>query len=292
MESVVSLRHVSKSYGEIVALSDLNLTVSSGESIAVLGPNGAGKTTAISLLVGTRRPDTGIVQVFGLDPRQPAHRKRIGATPQESRFPQTLKTREVLSLVAAHYPASLGVEETAHDFGLGDLLDRQIGGLSGGQQRRLAVALAFIGKPDLVFLDEPTTGLDISSRRSLWSHVESYRDRGGTLLLTTHYLEEAEALADRIVVIDKGTVLFTGSADEIRNRLGVRRIDLKTDSPERLPVAPSRMDNSLATIYTSDSDGFVRELVKRNISFTDLKVGAVSLEEAFLALTQQEPETG
>lgn len=291
MTNAAELATVTKTYGDVVALDGVTLSVAEGESVAVLGPNGAGKTTAISLLVGTRKADSGSVSVFGKDPREPANRVRIGATPQDTRFPVTLKVREVLELVAAHYPASLPVSEAAERFGLVEIVNRQIGGLSGGQQRRLSVALAFIGSPDIAFLDEPTTGLDVASRRSLWEHVDRYRSHGGTLLLTTHYLEEAETLADRIIVIDRGTVLFSGTVDEIRGQLGFRRVALRTATPESLPQAPARITEDRVVVYASDSDRFVRDLVSSGVAFSDLEVRAVSLEEAFVAMTEQDKQT-
>jgi ABC-2 type transport system ATP-binding protein len=284
---VAELDRVSKSYGSVTALLETSLCVNRGEFVAVLGPNGAGKTTAINLLVGTRRPDSGSASLFGRDPRQHQNRSRIGATPQETRFPLTLKTREILVLVAAHYPSSHSIEGIAQDFSITDILERQVGGLSGGQQRRLSVALAFVGRPELVFLDEPTTGLDVTSRLALWEHIRNYRASCGSLLMTTHYLEEAEALADRIVVIDKGSVLFEGTVTEIRTRLGVTRVSLTTPDVTKLPATPMSVEGNRVTLYVQDADALVREIVKQNIPFVDLEIRPVSLEEAFLALTAE-----
>lgn len=285
MKALASLHAVHKAYGQVTALRDVSLSVEAGEAVAFLGPNGAGKTTAISLLAGTRRPDTGRVELFGGDPREPASRLRVGATPQETRFPATLKVREIVDLVAIHYPDRMSVDEAAEAFGLSDFVERQAGGLSGGQQRRLSVALAFVGRPDLVFLDEPTTGLDVTSRRQLWSHIRRYHDDGGAILLTTHYLEEAEALADRIVLIDRGEVLVEGTVEEIRERLGLKRVDLTTPAPSTLPETPAAVAGDRVTLYVSDSDAFVRALVASGVPFDDLEIRPVSLEEAFIALT-------
>jgi ABC-2 type transport system ATP-binding protein len=162
---------------------------------------------------------------------------------------------------------------------------RQVGGLSGGQQRRLSVALAFIGNPELVFLDEPTTGLDVNSRLGLWEHIRNYRTSGGSLLITTHYLEEAEALADRVIVIDHGAVLFEGTVDEIRNRLGLTRVSLTTSQVENLPASHTSVEGDRVTLHVPDANTFVRDLVTRNVPFADLEIRPVSLEEAFIALT-------
>lgn len=218
-----ALRSVSKRFGTTVALHEVDLELGTGEIVALLGPNGAGKTTALSILLGLRRPDAGRAELFGQDPRSPSARSAIGATPQESGFPQTLRVREILDLVRAHYAAPVPTAELLERFGLMAVAQRQAGGLSGGQKRRLAVALAFAGRPRAVFLDEPTTGLDVEARRGVWRAVREYAAGGGTALLTTHYLDEAEALASRIVVLSHGVVVAEGTAAELRRRAGLQR---------------------------------------------------------------------
>jgi len=188
---VAELIDVDKSYGAVTALKGVSLSLAPGETVALLGLNGAGKTTAINLLLGLRRPDRGEVRLDGGDPRTPAVRAAIGATPQETAFPQRLRCTEVIELVRRHYPDPLPAAVVIERFGLGDFAHRQTGGLSGGQRRRLALALAFVGQGRAVFLDEPTTGLDADVRRSLWRVMRDYVAGGGALLLTTHYLEEA-----------------------------------------------------------------------------------------------------
>jgi ABC-2 type transport system ATP-binding protein len=209
------LAGVSKSFRTTRALDGLDLAVEEGEILALLGPNGAGKTTAIRVLLGLRRPDAGSARLFGLDPTQADARRRVGCTPQETSFPGTLRVRELVDLVRAHYPAPLPYGELAARFDLDGLGRRQVGGLSGGERRRLACALAFAGDPDLVVLDEPSTGLDVESRRHLWQTI---RDERRTTLLTTHYLEEAAALATRVAVIHAGRIVATGSVAEISAR--------------------------------------------------------------------------
>jgi ABC-2 type transport system ATP-binding protein len=205
---VAVLAGVSKSFGRIPALDRLDLSIDAGETVVLLGPNGAGKTTALALLLGLRRPDSGEVRLFGRDPRDPRARRQTGCTPQEASFPATLRVCEVVELVRTHYPAARGRATLLEEFHLADLERRQIGGLSGGQRRRLACALAFAGDPDLVVLDEPSNGLDLESRLRLWETIRASRC---AVLLTTHSFEEAEALATRVAVLHGGRVVASGS---------------------------------------------------------------------------------
>ncbi len=202
---IASLRGVHKRLGGVEALHDVDLEVRRGEILALLGPNGAGKTTLAAILLGLRRPDTGTVRVGGL----------AGATPQGMSFPTTVRVREVIDFARAHYPAPQDTDVLLTRFELRELERRQTGGLSGGELRRLAVALAFAGSPDLVVLDEPTTGLDLESRRAVWNAVRGYADEGGGVLLTTHSLEEARALADRVAVLVRGRIVAVGQPSEL-----------------------------------------------------------------------------
>ena len=213
-----ALRAVTKRFGNTAALDSVDLEVPAGEVLALLGPNGAGKTTALSLLLGLRRPDAGSAELFGRDPRMAGARAAVGATPQESGFPPTLRVRELVDLVRAHFPAPAPAGELLERFGLAGIARRQAGGLSGGERRRLSVALAFAGRPRALFLDEPTAGLDVESRRAVWQELRSYAAAGGTVLLTTHHLEEAEALASRVVVLARGVVVAEGSPAELFGR--------------------------------------------------------------------------
>ena len=210
-----ALRTVTKRFGDTAALESVDIEVPAGEVLALLGPNGAGKTTALSLLLGLRRPDAGSVELFGRDPRMAAARVAVGATPQESGFPPTLRVRELVDLVRAHFPAPAPAGELLERFGLDGIARRQAGGLSGGERRRLSVALAFAGRPRALFLDEPTAGLDVESRRAVWQELRLYAAAGGTVLLTTHHLEEAEELASRVVVLAHGKVVAEGSPAEL-----------------------------------------------------------------------------
>ncbi|MFG1673836.1 ABC transporter ATP-binding protein [Micromonospora sp. NPDC049282] len=277
---------VSRRYGEVLALDRVDLTVRAGELVGLLGPNGAGKSTLINLLVGLRRPTAGRVELLGGDPRDPASRRQLGVTPQETGLPGTLRVGEVVDFVSAHHPDPVPRGELLERFGLTDQVRRQTGGLSGGQRRRLAVALAFVGRPRLVLLDEPTTGLDVEARHALWESIRGFHAEGGTVLLSSHYLEEVEALAQRVVVIGHGRVLADDSVAAIRGIVGVRRVSLVADDLPALPgvVATERVDGRVH-LLTTDADQLVRDLVATGAAFRDLEVRPTSLEEAFLAIT-------
>jgi len=288
-ELVAELTAVSKHFGERPALTGLTMQVARGEVVALLGPNGAGKTTALSILLGLRRPDAGVVRVFGTDPRALEVRRRWGCTPQETSFPHTLRVREVIDLVRRHYPRPAETRELLELTGLARLADRQTGALSGGERRRLAVALAFAGRPELVFLDEASTGLDVESRHLLWAAVRRYAAGGGTILLTTHYLEEAEALASRVAVIANGALVADGPTHEIRARAGAGRVCVASPVPRLEGVERVVVDGRFAAIYTKDPAYVVRQLVAAGHSLDGLDVSRSTLEEAFLGLTRSEP---
>jgi ABC-2 type transport system ATP-binding protein len=282
-----SLEVVSKRFGATQALREVDLEVRAGEVVALLGPNGAGKTTAVAILLGLRRPDSGRARLFGRDPRVAETRRRVGATPQESGLSPTLTVREIVDFVRAHYPAPAPAAEIADRFGLRDLERRQAGGLSGGQRRRLAVALAFAGDPDAVFLDEPTAGLDVASRRGVWDAVSEFAARGRSVFLTTHNLEEAEALATRVVVVSRGRVVADATVPELKARAGLKRIRLPEQQLPTLPgVVQSRVEGERHVLYVEDAGAVVRQLVLANASLDGVEILPVSLEEAFLAVTE------
>jgi ABC-2 type transport system ATP-binding protein len=285
-QAVAELRGVHKRYGKVEALGGIDLEIQPGELLALLGPNGAGKTTAVSILLGQRRPDAGSARLFGRDPTLPAARRPVGVTLQESRFPDNLTVREMVDLVRTHYPHPAATPALLERFGLSGVAGRRAGGLSGGQTRRLAVALAFAGRPQAVVLDEPTTGLDVEARHRLWEVVQAFVADGGTVLLTTHYLEEAQALASRVVVIAGGQVIAQGGVEDITGRVGLSRVRLRAPSLPELPgVTHVETDNGSYTLYTADPDGLIRTLALEGVAFTGLRVERASLEEAFLRLT-------
>ncbi len=269
---LIEAQGLRKSYGSVRALNDVGFTVDAGEVVALLGRNGAGKTTAIELLLGLRTPDAGSVTICGEPPRSPAARRNVGAMPQHTGFPDSLRVRELVELAAVHYAHPHAIDDVLAAFDLGALANDRVGGLSGGQQRRVALALAFVGNPRVVMLDEPSTGLDVEARRALWEQIRAAADETRCVLFTTHYLEEAEALATRILVIDRGVVLFDGSPRSFRERFGARRVEYVAASGERTVVT------------TDDTDGYVRELVTSGAAFRDLTVTQSSFEDVFLDL--------
>lgn len=303
----VLVEHVTRRFGAVTALDDVSLRVDAGEIVGLLGPNGAGKTTLLSLLAGLRTPDAGTVRLFGADPRDPAARTSLGTTPQETGLPDTLKVREVVDFVAGHFADPMPRAEVLERFGLTDLADRQTGALSGGQKRRLAVGLSLVGRPRLVLLDEPTTGLDVEARHVLWQALRDYHADGATVIVTSHYLEEIEALAQRVVVVGQGRVLADDSLARVLDLVAVRRVSLTlADAREghdgragrdvlaALPgvqdvsEVPDARDGTRWTLVASDADATVRALVEQGVAFTGLEVRGASLEEAFLALTSHE----
>jgi ABC-2 type transport system ATP-binding protein len=215
---VAELRAVTKTYGEVHALRGIDLAIERGELVALLGPNGAGKTTAVRILLGLNSPTTGRASVFGHHPASQAAKLRRGALLQVARVPETLRVREHIELFSSYYPNPLPLSETIAIAGLEGIEKRLFGDLSGGQKQRVLFALAVCGNPDLLFLDEPTVGLDVESRRALWTRIRAFLARGGSVLLTTHYLEEADALAHHIAVIKQGRIVAEGSPAEIKAR--------------------------------------------------------------------------
>ncbi len=227
------LDRVTKRFGPVAALDAVSFVVAEGEVVALLGPNGAGKTTAISTLLGLRRPDEGRARLFGGDPRRPSTRRNVGATPQETTFPSTLRVREVIELVRAHYERAVPSAMLYERFELGRLVNRQFGGLSGGERRRVGVALAFAGEPRLVVLDEPTAGLDREARHAVWEAIRAHTRNGGALLLSTHHMEEADALAERVVLIEGGAIAANGSVADVKAAAGLTVVRFRAAGPRR-----------------------------------------------------------
>lgn len=289
MNALVTTHELTKRYGEHTALDAVSLTIGAGECVGLLGPNGAGKTTLLSLIEGLRVPTSGAVALFGGDPRDAASRVRLGSTPQATALPEGLRVGEVLDLVAAHYPQPAPRAQIVDEFGLGELVRKQCGSLSGGQQRRVAVALAFVGNPELVLLDEPTTGLDVDGRRALWQAVKARHAAGCTIVVTSHHLEEIEQLAQRVIVIDAGVVRADDTLAAIVSGVSRRRVSLTGVAPALIqsfaPDAVLTTEDGVLTAVVPDSDEFVRALVTSGAAFSDLAVRGATLEEAFLSLT-------
>jgi ABC-2 type transport system ATP-binding protein len=288
---VASLEGASKNYGDVRALRNVNFTVHAGQVVALLGPNGAGKTTAVKLLLGLIEPNSGKARVFGGDPTNPQNRMRTGAMLQVGRVPETLRVREHIDLFSSYYPSPMPLEDVLAAAGLGNLRDRKFGDLSGGQRQRTLFALSICGNPDLLFLDEPTVGLDVEARRALWDEIRRLVGRGKTVLLTTHYLEEADALADRIAVINQGEIIAEGTPAQIKAQTSGKRIRcitaLSLASLLQIPgVTDARQDREAMEIHAREAESVVRALLARDSSLSGLEVTSAGLEEAFLALTQ------
>jgi len=295
--TVASLESVNKNYGDVRALRGVDFRVRAGEVVALLGPNGAGKTTAVKLLLGLMPPNSGKVRIFGGDPTNPDNRMRTGAMLQVGRVPETLRVREHIDLFSTYYQRSLPLPEVLAAAGLEKLQDRKYAELSGGQKQRVLFALAICGDPDLLFLDEPTVGLDVEARRMLWDEIRQLVSRGKTVLLTTHYLQEADALADRIAVIHQGEIIAQGTPAEIKAKTSGKRIrcitSLSVNSLRQIRgVTAVQEDREAVEIHTSDAELIVRELLMRDPSLSGLEITSAGLEEAFLALTQDSSRNG
>jgi len=289
---VVAFEGAGHDYGRTVALDGFDLRVAPGEVVAVLGPNGAGKTTAMHALMGLLSPKRGRVLLRGRDPRDRAAREGLGAMLQISGVPETLTVREHLRCFAATYPAPLPLADVLERVGLTEVADRPYGKLSGGQRQRLHLAIALVGDPEVLVLDEPTTGLDAASRRALWSILRALLDRGRAIVLTTHDLIEADALADRIVLLHHGRVLAEGTPAEIKAGTASRRVRVVSRLDDawfraRPGVASVRRDGQAVEVLCASAEPLVLELLRADPDARDLEVGGASLEDAFLALTQR-----
>jgi ABC-2 type transport system ATP-binding protein len=288
---VASLDRVNKSYGDIRALQNFTFSVASGQVVALLGPNGAGKTTAVKLLLGLIQPDSGEARVFGADPTNPQNRMRVGAMLQVGRVPETLRVREHIELFSSYYSTPLPISEVLAIAGLEKVANRKFGDLSGGQRQRTLFALAICGDPDLLFLDEPTVGLDVEARRALWDGIRQLVERGKSVLLTTHYLQEADALADRIAVINRGSIIAGGTPGEIKAQTGGKKIRCETridlSTVLQMPgVIDAKRDREAVEIKVREAEPVLRTLLARDTSLSGLEVTNAGLEEAFLALVQ------
>jgi ABC-2 type transport system ATP-binding protein len=300
---VASLTNITKRYKNgVVALDGLSLELKRGEIVALLGPNGAGKSTAVKLMLGLSAPTSGSVRIFGADPRDPAARLRTGAMLQVGRAPEMLRVREHIAMFRSYYPSPMPYAEIIKSAGLEGIEGRLFGELSGGQKQRTFFGLALAGNPDLIFLDEPTVGLDIEARRGLWAQIRSLAAAGKTVLLTTHYLEEADALAHRIIVVNQGRVICEGTPAEVKSmgasgthtasskQATVRTIRCSTtlslNTLLALPgVIEAHITAGAAVIVTSRPEASLREMLALDTEVHSLEVVAPALEDAFLALT-------
>ena len=288
--TIATLEGASKRYGALTALEPTDLAIGAGEVLALLGPNGAGKTTALGLLTGRLSPDAGRARLFGQDPRDWQARRQIGVMLQEAKLPETLRVAELIRLQSGYYAAPRPLAETLELAGLVDIAQRRYSQLSGGQQRRVQFALAICGCAPLLFVDEPTVGLDVDARRNFWRVLRQLRASGSSIVLTTHYLEEADALADRIVLLAGGRVLAEDTPAGIKARASGKRVRAGTRLPAALiaswPEAQAvQMDGERCEIRTAHPEALLRRLLAADASLSELEVLPLSLEEAFLSLT-------
>ena len=282
-----------KSFGNVHAVAGVSMTITRGETVALLGPNGAGKTTTISLLLGLLSPDRGIVRLFGEAPEQVVAAGRVGAMLQDGGLMPGVRVGELLAMLARLYPSPLSVTEAASVAQVDHVLDQRVERLSGGQTQRLRVAAALIANPELLVLDEPTTAMDVEARRRFWLAMRDEADRGRTILFSTHYLEEADAFADRVVVVANGQVIADGTPADIKGSLGLRVLRCRLRAPDtrllgRLPgVDTVDVHHDRVELRTRDSDATLRALLDGWDDAAEIEIGGVGLEDAFVTLTHQ-----
>lgn len=290
----VVLAGLEKSYGPVRAVRGVDVAIAPGETVAILGPNGAGKSTTIDMMLGLARPDAGTVSVFGLPPSQAVASGRVGGMLQIGSLLEYLSVRELVRMVASFYPSPLRVDEVLAATGTSAFASQRTTTLSGGQTQRVRFALALVGDPDLLVLDEPTAALDVEARRDFWSAMRSVASRGKTVVFATHYLEEADAYADRIVLMARGRIVADGPATEIKAKVGGRTIratlpDTPLDSVASLPgVTNADRRGEAVVLSCNDSDAALRALLAGYPAARDIEVRGAGLEEAFIQLVGEE----
>ena len=294
MNWAIELENVSKIYKAKKAVDNLSLKVEKGTVFALLGPNGAGKTTTISMILGMRQPTSGKVKLLGGDPKDIRVRDRIGAMLQDVSVIDSLKVSETIDLFRSYYSKPQSLQTLLQISGLEKDKDKMATALSGGQQRRLGFALAAAGDPEVIFLDEPTVGMDVTSRQLFWDTIRAMADRGRTVVLTTHYLEEADNLADRIVVINNGAIVADGTPSQIKAATTGRAISftagagVTTEALRALPgVEKVEWNGHRAKLHSADTDRLIRLLIERKVDMRDIEIQSGGLEDAFQALIQQ-----
>ncbi len=294
---VIRLTDLRKSYGEVRAVRGVDVTIASGQTVAFLGPNGAGKTTTIDMMLGLVRPDSGNVSLFGLPPSDAVRAGAVGGMLQTGSLIEYLSVRELIKMVGSLYPHPLDLEEVLDLTGTGDIADRKTTKLSGGQTQRVRFAIALIADPDLLVLDEPTVALDVEGRRDFWNAMQAVTARGKTVIFATHYLEEADAYADRIILMARGQIVADGPPSEIKAKVGGRTIrasipSVHRETLESIPgvVSASQHGEEIVLVCsdTASSDGALRDLLHRFPEARNIDVRGAGLEEAFLKLTSED----
>ncbi|WP_020660896.1 ABC transporter ATP-binding protein [Amycolatopsis benzoatilytica] len=295
--AAVRLDGIAKRYGDVQAVKQVGLTIAPGEVVALLGPNGAGKSTTVDMMLGLTEPDQGVVRVFGRSPADAVRAGMIGAMLQGGTLLDDMTVRETVSLVAKLHRRPMPVKEALARAGVDDIADRRANKLSGGQKQRVRFAVALVSDPDLLVLDEPTAAMDVGSRREFWKSMYSFTETGRTVLFATHYLEEAEEFADRVVLMRAGEIVADGSVAQVRALAGGRTIRavLPGGVEQRLvsalpAVTAVELRGDRIALSSSDSDRTLRALLAAVPAAHDIEIGAVGLEGAFLSLTADETE--
>jgi ABC-2 type transport system ATP-binding protein len=287
----VVLSHLSKSYGDVRAIRSIDLMIAPGDTVALLGPNGAGKSTTIDMVLGLTWPDSGSISVFGMSPSQAVAAGLVGAMLQTGSLLQHLSVRELISMVASTYPSPLKVDEVLELTGISELAGRRTNKLSGGQAQRVRFAMALVANPDLLLLDEPTAALDVEGRRDFWASMRAVAGQGKTVIFATHYLEEADAYADRIVLLARGRVVADGAATEIKAKVAGRTIRATLPGVALAQLATlagvlsADRRGDAVTLSCADVEATLRGLLDRFPAARDIEVRGSGIEEAFLALT-------
>jgi ABC-2 type transport system ATP-binding protein len=290
-ECAVRVQGVTRRFGPVLAVDNLSLTVEQGQTVALLGPNGAGKTTTISMLLGLSAPDAGSIAIFGSAPGSATAHASVGAMLQDGGMMPGVLVGELLAMVRSLYATPLALHEAVEIAQLGGLEKRRVDRLSGGQSQRLRLAMALIGDPRLLVLDEPTAAMDVETRRGFWHAMEGFTERGRTILFSTHYLEEADLTADRIVMMARGRVVADGTPSAIKDSVGLRVIRFSIATPgiagiDALPGAVSATAHgSRVELRCKDSDAALRVLLAARPDAYDIEVAGVALEDAFITIT-------
>jgi ABC-2 type transport system ATP-binding protein len=291
---VVSFENVRKHYGQIKAVDGLTMDLRPGETVAFLGPNGAGKSTSLDMLLNLRKPTSGTIRMFGSDPYHAIKSGRVGAMLQSGGLMPEVTVRELVGLVTGFHPRPLPVDQTLRRAGIASFADQRVDKLSGGQTQRVRFALAIVGESDLIVLDEPTTAMDVETRQAFWANMKAEVAEGRTLLFATHYLEEADQAADRIIVINKGRLLADGTPSQIKARAGAKRISFRLDRMDEpfilgLPALVNvEIRHDLVQIQSSDSDRTLYALLDAGYRPREIEVSGLGLEQAFLAITAED----
>jgi ABC-2 type transport system ATP-binding protein len=291
---VVSFVNVSKHYGSLKAVDGLSLDLRAGETVALLGPNGAGKSTSLDMLLALRKPTGGKIQMFGSDPHHAVRSGRVGAMLQSGGLMPEVTVRELVTLVTSLHPRPEPVDVTLKRAGIAQFADQRVDRLSGGQTQRVRFALAICGKSELIVLDEPTAAMDVETRRLFWNSMKEEVAEGRTLLFATHYLEEADQAADRILVINRGRLLADGTPAEIKARAGAKRLSFRLDQVNEpfllgLPgLVNLEVRNDIVQIQSSDSDATLYAILDAGYRPREIEVGSLGLEQAFIAITAED----